>query len=55
VSYVLVVLCVVAACVLWYLLQRWAGLEAAPTCGDAPAECGDCPARETDCGDGSES
>jgi hypothetical protein len=46
VTYVLAVLALAAACVLWYLVQRWAGTAVEPGCPEAEADCADCERRE---------
>jgi hypothetical protein len=46
VTYVLAVLALAAACVLWYLVQRGAASPDEAGCAEADADCGDCSLRE---------
>jgi hypothetical protein len=49
VSYVIAVLGLGAACVLWYLVQRWARPEGDPPCQAEDPHCGACETRGPDC------
>jgi hypothetical protein len=46
VTYILAVLSLSAACMLWYLIQRWAGKLDEPPCEDAGSDCESCYRRD---------
>ncbi|MDB4433177.1 hypothetical protein N9166_00385 [bacterium] len=41
-SYLLAALALGAACVLWFLVQRWAGAEEESSCPEADPDCAAC-------------
>jgi hypothetical protein len=49
VSYVIAILGLAAACAVWYLVQRWAGLGDDPPREDDDPHCAVCESRGPDC------
>jgi hypothetical protein len=48
VSYVLAILGLMGACVLWYAVQRWAGTGERPLCREAEPDCEECDLEDVD-------
>jgi hypothetical protein len=49
VNHVIAVLGLVAACILWYLVQRWAAPEDTEPCQEYRPDCGSCALHGSNC------
>ncbi len=47
-TYLLAVVGLAGACVLWYAVQRWAGTLGKPPCGEVEPDCDDCDLKDVD-------